>query len=141
MNYPMTYLDANILVYATLTHVDNPSQQDKALKVLHQVISKENLILSHLSLLEYVFVMKKAQEDEDKILNALELFQDFVKREKDQLTEELIQNLRNEFTFKNSFDIYHLAFANTMNCSKLLSFDRGFYKLTHLSKIKIEVIE
>ena len=52
----MIYLDTNILLYATLSVVDNKLQQQKAINVLKSAIKSELLVLSNLSLLEYSFV-------------------------------------------------------------------------------------
>jgi predicted nucleic acid-binding protein len=48
----MIYLDTNILLYATLTKVDTPSQQDRAIEILKELIDNETLLLSNLNLLE-----------------------------------------------------------------------------------------
>ncbi len=78
----MTYLDTNILIYATLSIVDTPAQQNKAIEIITELIDNEALLLSNLNLLEYVFVMEKAKEDNKKIESALEIFQIFTKDEK-----------------------------------------------------------
>ena len=78
----MIYLDTNVLLYATLTHVDTPLQQDKAIEILNECMGNNTLLLSNLNLLEYAFVMHKAKEEKDKIERALKLFHSFVRDEK-----------------------------------------------------------
>jgi len=136
----MIYLDTNILLYATLTKVDTPSQQDRAIEILKELIDNETLLLSNLNLLEYSFVMKKAKEDSEKIESALELFQSFVREEKEGFSNELMQFLDNDYAFKNSFDLYHLAFSNYYECEKLITFDKGFKKFYAVCGVEIEIL-
>ncbi|RTZ76030.1 MAG: hypothetical protein DSY99_00225, partial [Candidatus Neomarinimicrobiota bacterium] len=70
----MIYLDTNILLYATLTKVDDLSQKDLSIKIIKELAEKDNFILSNLSLLEYSFVMKKAKEDIEKIKMSINFF-------------------------------------------------------------------
>ncbi|CAA6801348.1 MAG: Unknown protein [uncultured Sulfurovum sp.] len=133
----MTYLDTNVLVYATLTFVDTQSQQDKAIEILKKLIDEKSLVLSSLNLLEYVFVMKKAKEDTEKIESALKLFQSFVMDENDGFSAYLTKQLNDEYAFKNSFDLYHVVFSNFHNCEKVITFDKGFKKFKDICKIDI----
>ena len=137
----MIYLDTNVLLYATLSKVDTQSQQDKAIEILKELIDNETLLLSNLNLLEYAFVMKKAKEDSEKIESALELFQSFVKEEKIGFSGELVQMLNNDYAFKNSFDLYHVVFANSYGCQKLLTFDKGFKKFDGICNLEIGVLK
>ena len=135
----MTYLDTNILLYATLTKVDTQSQQNRAIEILKELIDNETLLLSNLNLLEYSFIMKKAKEDSKKIESALELFQSFVQDEKEGFSNELMQFLDNDYAFKNSFDLYHVAFSNSYGCEKLITFDKGFKKFRGICKVEVEI--
>jgi len=137
----MIYLDTNILLYATLTKVDTQSQQDRAITILKELIDNETLLLSNLNLLEYTFVMKKAKEDREKIESALELFQLFIQDEKEGFSNELIQLLDNDYVFKNSFDLYHVAFANSYKCEKLITYDNGFKKFYSICGLEIEILK
>jgi len=136
----MIYLDTNVLLYATLSQVDTQSQQDKAIEILKELIDSEALLLSNLNLLEYAFVMKKAKEDNEKIESALQLFQTFVQDEKNYFHNELMEFLNNDYAFKNSFDLYHIVFANAHNCQKIITFDKGFKKFRSSFDIEIEVL-
>lgn len=137
----MIYLDSNVLLYATLSEVDTQSQQDKAIETLKELIDSETLLLSNLNLLEYAFVMKKAKEDSEKIESALELFQSFVRDEKENFGSELMQILNNDYAFKNSFDLYHVAFANSYGCQRLLTFDKGFKKFGAICNVEIGILK
>ena len=136
----MIYLDTNILLYATLSVVDTQKQQDKAIEVITELIDNEILLLSNLNILEYVFVMKKAKEDNEKIENALNVFQSFVKDEKINFKHSLMKLLNNNYAFKNSFDLYHVSFANDYNCQKLLTFDKGFKKFKNICDVDIDIL-
>jgi len=105
----MIYLDTNVLLYATLSDIDTPSQQELAIDILKELIDTESLLLSNLNLLEYAFVMKKAKEDSSKIESAIELFQSFVQDEKDGFNRELMQMLNSDYTYKNSFDLLQIV--------------------------------
>ena len=137
----MIYLDTNVLLYATLSVVDTQSQQDKAIEILKECMKNDELLLSNLNLLEYAFVMKKAKEDSSKIESALKLFRTFVKDEKEEFNNELMQFLDNDYAFKNSFDLYHIVFANAYGCEKLITFDKGFKKFRDICEVEIEVLK
>ena len=137
----MIYLDINLLLYATLTKVDTISQQKIAIEIIEELIEDKEILLSNLSLLEYAFVMSKAKEDKEKIESALELFQLFVKDEKKGFNKLLVEFLNSSYSFKNSFDLYHVIFANSYNCEKIITFDRGFKKFYDIFNIKIEILK
>ena len=136
----MIYLDTNVLLYATLSKVDNKSQQEIAISILKELVTNNSLILSNLSLLEYSFVMQKANEDIIKIENAIKLFNKFVKNEQENFNN-LINFLNNRNAFKNSFDLYHIIFANSYKCQKLITFDKGFKKFKDICSLEIEIIK
>ena len=137
----MIYLDTNVLLYATLTKVDNEYQKELAIKTVKTAIINNSLVLSNLTILEYTFVMKKAQEDDSKIKDALSFFKTFVKEEKAQFSNKLIEFLNNDYSFKNSFDLYHIVFANSYNCETIATFDKGFKKFKDKSNINIKILK
>jgi len=134
------YLDTNILLYATLTKVDNQNQKNLSIKLIKELAEKDKFILSNLSLLEYSFVMKKANEDIEKIEMGINFFKDFVKGEKLNLNQLLINDLDKEFYYKNSFDFYHVIFAKSYSCEKLITFDKGFKKFANIKDINIKIL-
>ncbi|CAA6822138.1 MAG: Unknown protein [uncultured Sulfurovum sp.] len=136
----MIYLDTNVLIYATLSSVDTASQQEKAIEILKELIDNDELLLSNLNLLEYTFVMNKAQEDSNKIENALELFQTFVQDETKGFNLDLMKMLNNDYAYKNSFDLYHVAFAKHNQCQKIFTFDKGFKKFIDICEIEIDIL-
>jgi predicted nucleic acid-binding protein len=136
----MIYLDTNVLLYATLSEVDTPHQQEQAIEILKELIDSDTLLLSNLNLLEYAFVMKKAKEESSKIQSALELFQTFVKDEHEGFNLQLMNMLTDDYAYKNSFDLYHVAFACHHQCKKLLTFDKGFKKFRDLCEIEIDIL-
>lgn len=136
----MIYLDTNVLLYATLSKVDTQKQQDKAIEILQDLIAKNTLLISNLSLLEYAFVMGKAKENVEKIEAALKLFQVYVKDEQDGFSKTLRSKMNTTYAFKNSFDLYHISFADTYNCKKLITFDKGFKKFKDIYDVDIEIL-
>ena len=84
--------------------------------------------------------MKKAKEDSQKIKSALEIFQSFVKNEPREFNENLLEILDNDYAFKNSFDLYHVAFANAHRCKEIITFDKGFKKFQDIYEIDIEIL-
>jgi predicted nucleic acid-binding protein len=51
-----------------------------------------------------------------------------------------MQFLDNDYAFKNSFDLYHVAFANYYECEKLITLDRGFKKFHTICGVEIEIL-
>jgi len=84
--------------------------------------------------------MTKAKEEALKIEKALHLFQSFVREENAQLRVNLLNTLNNNYAFKNSFDLYHIAFAQSYGCQKLMTFDKGFIKFRPLFDLDIEIL-
>jgi len=84
--------------------------------------------------------MTKAKEEALKIEKALHLFQSFVREENAQLRVNLLNTLNNNYAFKNSFDLYHIAFAQSYGCQKLITFDKGFTKFRPLFDLDIEIL-
>jgi predicted nucleic acid-binding protein len=136
----MIYLDTNILLYATLSKVDTQSQKDKAIEILRTAVKNQTLILSNLNLLEYTFVMKKSKENDQKIESTLKIFQTFVKEENNKFNLILMNMLNDEYAYKNSFDVYHVAFAKACGCDDLFTFDKGFGKFTDIDDMNIRVL-
>jgi len=85
--------------------------------------------------------MQKANEDIKKIENVIKLFSKFTKNEKNNLNKELTNFLNNKNAFKNSFDLYHIIFANSYNCQKLITFDKGFKKFKDICSLEIEILK
>ncbi len=136
----MIYLDTNILAYATLSKADNIEQQRIATDLVKIHIDNDNLVLSNLNILEYSFVMSKAREDEEKIKKAVNFFVKFVKEEKTFFSKTIQYFLKDKYSFKNSFDLYHVAFAYEYKCDKIITFDKGFKKFKDKFDIKIEIL-
>ena len=116
----MIYLDTNVLLYATLSVVDDETQKLQAIKVLKDTVKSNSLILSNLSLLEYSFVMQKANEDIEKIQKGINFFKTFVLSEKEGFSNYLIGKLDHRYAIKNSFDLYHISFADFVECKSLI---------------------
>ena len=136
----MIYLDTNILIYATLSKVDNQNQQNISIDLVKKYIYNNALVLSNLNILEYSFVMSKAKEDNIKIKKAISLFVKYVKEEKQDFSNTLQSFLKDNYSLKNSFDFYHIAFAHSYNCDKIITFDEGFKKFKTDFNTKIEIL-
>ncbi len=136
----MIYLDTNILIYATLSKVDNQNQQKISIDLVKKCIDNNTLVLSNLNILEYSFVMSKAKEDDIKIKKAISLFIKYVKEEKQDFSKILQSFLKNNYSLKNSFDLYHITFAHSYSCDKIITFDKGFKKFKTDYNTKIEIL-
>jgi len=84
--------------------------------------------------------MKKAKEDNDKILKGINLFSSFVISENRDFKNYLVKKLDNDYSIKNSFDLYHTAFANFAGCKSLVTFDRGFKKFNNMFDLDIKIL-
>jgi len=134
------YLDTNVLLYATLSVVDDETQKLQAIKVLKDTVKSNSLVLSNLSLLEYSFVMQKANEDIEKIQKGINFFKTFVLSEKEGFSNYLIGKLDNRYAIKNSFDLYHISFADFVECKSLITFDKGFKKFDSNFDVYIDIL-
>ena len=52
-----------------------------------------------------------------------------------------MQMLNNDYAFKNSFDLYHVTFANSYGCQQLLTFDKGFKKFDGIYNVEIGILK
>ncbi len=86
------------------------------------------------------------QNQQDKAIETLKELIDsetlsFVRDEKENFSSELMQILNNDYAFKNSFDLYHVAFANSYGCQRLLTFDKGFKKFGGICNVEIGILK
>jgi predicted nucleic acid-binding protein len=116
-------------------------KQEISVEILANLVETNNLCLSNLVICEFAFILKRLKESDDKINKSIDILQPFVKQSKLIVTKRLIQILNTQKLFTNSFDCYHLAFAETLNCKELITFDSDFTKLKPISKIEITVLK
>ena len=135
----MVYFDTNVLLYAFIENIDNAEQREISLKLVEEAINNDTLIVSELILCEFAFVSNKLNEDKYDIDNNLEFLSTFLQPSNFSITQRMIELLNKTKLYNSSFDVYHLAFAEYQN-AKLITFDKGFKKLQHVSKIEIDIL-
>ncbi len=134
----MVYFDTNVLIYAFAKNIDDSKQGEIATSLVEKALSTETLILSEIILCEFAFVSAKMNEDKNNIDNNLEFLSSFVQPSSRDVSQRVLEILKNKNLYKSSFDIFHLAFAEYHN-TELVTFDKGFNKLKTISKIEIKI--
>ena len=135
----MVYLDTNVLVYAS---VEQDIEKKKlSLALLEELVNKKHLMLSTLTLQEFVFTLEKLKIDNVIIKADSEYYFSFVSVEQDYVVlKEAIEICCDEKQCKNINDVMHLLLAEKAKCSRLITFDADFKKLDGVSGVKVEVL-
>ena len=135
----MVDLDTNVLVYAS---VEQDIEKKKvSLALLEKLITKKKLLLSTLTLQEFVFTMAKLKIDNQIIKQDSDYYFSFVNVEQDYLIlKQAIEICCDGDQCKNINDVMHILLAEKAKCSRLLTFDSDFNKLDGFDGLKIEVL-
>lgn len=134
------YLDSNVLVYAFCEQPDAKNKQTKAINLVIDLLKNNNLCLSNLAICEFAYILKRLKEHPDKIKDSIKILEQFSKIPKKSITNRMTEIMNTKSMYKNSFDCYHLAFAETVKCHELITFDKDFNKFKTISEIKITVL-
>ena len=135
----MVYLDTNVLVYASVEQ--DIEKKKTSLALLKELITKKQLLLSTLTLQEFVFTMAKLKVDNEIIKQDSEYYFSFVNIEQDYfILKEAIELCCDKNQCKNINDIMHILLAQKAKCSRLVTFDSDFSKLDGFDGVKIEVL-
>ncbi len=135
----MVYLDTNVLIYASVEQ--DIEKKNVSLALLENLIIEKQLLLSTLTLQEFVFTMAKLKIDNEIIKKDSEYYFSFVNVEQDYfILKQAIELCCNENQCKNINDVMHILLAQKAKCSRLITFDSDFKKLERFSEIKIEVL-
>lgn len=140
MTNSLVYLDSNVLVYSFCEQPDAEKKQQESVEILANLIQSDRLCLSNLAVCEYSYIMKRLKEGDDKIIKSLEILTKFIRTSNPDITFRLNEILTTQKLFTNSFDCFHLAFAESSRCSKLVTFDKDFNKLKPIAKVEILVL-
>ncbi len=135
----MIYLDTNVLIYAFCKDVDDLLQKERSQEILRSSILNGELIVSEILLYEFAFVSKKLDEDVVVIDKNLEFLSKYLKYTPD-VVAKAIKLICDTQSYRDSFDIYHLTFANHFKCDNIFTFDSGFKKFKKYSKAKITIL-
>ena len=132
----MVYFDTNVLVYTFCQNVDNEIQKEISLDLVEKSIKDDSLVVSEVLLCEFAFILNKVGENKSNIIDKLDFLSIFLQPSNSCVNQRVIEILRNTGLFVSTFDVYHLAFAESYN-SKIVTFDKGYKKLKNLSKTEI----
>ncbi len=135
----MVYLDTNVLVYASVEQ--DIEKKNRSLALLEKLIIKKQLLLSTLTLQEFVFTMAKLKIDNDIIKQDSDYYFSFVNVEQDYfILKQAIELCCDENQCKNINDVMHILLAQKAKCSRLITFDGDFRKLDGLNSVKVEIL-
>ena len=135
----MVYLDTNVLVYASVEQ--DIEKKNRSLDLLEKLIGKKQLLLSTLTLQEFVFTMAKLKIDNEIIRQDSDYYFSFVNVEQDYFTlKQAIELCCDENQCKNINDVMHILLAQKAKCTRLLTFDSDFKKMDGFSDMEIEVL-
>jgi len=135
----VVYLDTNVLVYASVEQ--DIEKKKRSLALLEELVNKKQLMLSTLTLQEFVFTLAKLKIDNDIIKEDSEYYFSFVNVEQDYVVlKEAIELCCDENQCKNINDVMHLLLAEKAKCSRLITFDGDFKKLDGVNDVRVEVL-
>lgn len=134
----MTFFDTNVLVYSLVAQSENKFISSR--EIIRKAENENKIVLSHLSMLELVFVLSKLDAKLDFIIQTFFHFKKFVKYEIDNdILTNALTVCENTKIVKNYNDLVHLKFPEKY-CDKLITFDKDFKKFKKYSKIDIEIL-
>lgn len=136
----MIYFDTNLLIYKRIKAIDN-KKHSISFDIVNEAIEKEHFLISPLTLLELIFVLKKLKLTSKQINNDINFYKYYCFNEIDK---ELVLS-SHEIAFKEGLeksinDIVHLKYAEKY-CEKLITFDKGFDRLKKHTNIDILILE
>ncbi|NPA11243.1 MAG: type II toxin-antitoxin system VapC family toxin [Epsilonproteobacteria bacterium] len=132
----MIYFDTNVVVYAFSNNVDNVLQKNIAFEYVREAVKEKKFLISEVVLCEYAFIAKKIKEE--NINEIIDFLSKYIIPSNYRVINNLNIYLKKGF-YKNSFDIYHLAYA-TEFAKKIVTFDKDFVKFKKFSNIEIEIL-
>jgi predicted nucleic acid-binding protein len=134
----MVYLDTNILVYASINQ--DEAKRQTSLDLIEELVSRDTLVLSVLSLQELAFTLAKVGLDVASIESDVEFYQQFVKHPLDLgLIQEAFQLAVKGQRLTSFNDAIHATYAKHY-AMKLMTFDRDFTAFQSHTSLSIEVI-
>ncbi len=110
----MIYLDTNVLIYAFCKNVDDIQQKKRSQEILKTAIVEKKLLISEITLYEFVYVSYKLKESTDVIKANVAYLSKYVKSA--NIYDDVIKFINQTDSFQHSFDAYHIVFSNFFNC-------------------------
>ncbi len=139
MTNSLVYPDSNVLVYAFCEQPNAEHKQKTSVMLITDLLKSGNLCLSNLTICEFSYILKRLNESNDKIRDSINMLEPYVMNPNKNITQRLNEIMNTISYYKNSFDCYHLAFAETLNCGELITFDKDFKLLKSISEIEITI--
>lgn len=134
----MVYVDTNVLVYISVNQGEE--KQEQSVKRVRELIEKEKLFLSPLSIQEFIFTLSKLKIDSAQIDKDVAVYMDHVQQVIDKSVVNEAYSLCKTMEFcKNINDVIHLKMAERY-CRKLISYDSDFKKFKDKTSIEIEIL-
>jgi len=134
----MVYFDTNVLIYAFVKNIDDEQQRELSISLVEEAIENDTLILSELILCEFAFISAKLNEEQSTVDENLEFLSTFLQPTHFNISQRMLEILKESRVYKSSFDVFHLAFSEYYN-AKFITFDKGFKKLHNSVTIEIDI--
>lgn len=135
----MKYFDTNILIYSVVDQ-DN-KKREKSQQLIDGSIKSKEIILSPLSIIEFVFVLEKLKLSAEFIESRLSFFSQFVANSIDfELLKKALVICKSVGKYANINDAVHLAFAQKY-ADVIYTFDSDFKLLASSSQIKVQLLK
>ncbi len=138
----MLYLDTNVIVNAFLP--ENPKFEISS-KIFKEALSSNNLLCSSILIQEVCYVLSRHNVLPLSIQSTAHILLKHMSTRKNfQNHLDIVHNsisIATKVGFQNINDCVHLKEAEIMGCNELITFDKGFKKLLHLTTMKITILE
>ncbi len=140
-NLPKIYLDSNILIYSFCNFPDAEKHKRISIALIEKLLETSRICISDLSLSEFAFVMNKLKEEPEKIKSGIKYFKQFIQHSIYSYSDRYEELINKTGLYKSSFDCQYVVFAETIKCSELITFDKGFEIFKPFSTLKISVLK
>ena len=134
----ITYFDTNVLIHSVIDQ--DRLRRHTSQKLLDLAIVKNEIILSPLSIIEFVYVLSRLKLEDDFIRDRSQFFSRFVSNSIDtEILKNALSACGSGAKYKNINDAIHLFFAESY-ADILYTYDSDFKSLTPLAKIKVKIL-
>ncbi|MEO8233066.1 MAG: PIN domain-containing protein [Ignavibacteriota bacterium] len=139
MKLTLKYFDTNILIHSVVNQ--DEAKRKLSQKLITSAVKDKSIVISTLSIQEFVFVLNKLNLAIDVIDSRANFFIQFVDFSIDKnIIAKAISLCAKMKNYKNINDAVHLCFAEKY-CEDFVTFDKDFKKLLTFSELNIQILK